>query len=203
MAACLLAGRADEAVAERGFRALADARLATPAAIAGGALAPVERTLAEAGYPQPDRTAAKLMRACTALAQRHRGSLEALAAGAEGLDDLAARLAALAPGIGAATVATFLRPLRDRWPAAPEVPLAPAARAAAVHLGLLAEGEDEEGEPGALRAALARDPGAPALSDVEAALDRLGRRACLRGRSDRCPLGADCPARSEGLMSGD
>ena len=25
------------------------------------------------------------------------------------------------------------------------------------------------------------------------ALERLGRRACLRGRSDRCPLASDCP----------
>jgi hypothetical protein len=93
-------------------------------------------------------------------------------------------------------VARFLRPLRERWPAAREVPLSPAARAAALHLGLLREGEDEEGEPGALRAALLRWPEAPALADAEAALARLGERACLRGRTARCPLGADCPAKS-------
>jgi hypothetical protein len=195
VAACLLAGRVDEAVAVRGFRSLSAADLANPAGIAHAGLAPVERALAAAGTPQPERTAAKLVRACGALIERHEGSLDALAAGAEGTEDLAARLARLAPGIGAATVAVFLRPLRDHWPAAGEVPLSPAARAAAVHVGLLAEGEDEEGEPGALRAALAREPEAPCLADVEAALSRLGQRACLRGRTDRCPLGPDCPAR--------
>jgi hypothetical protein len=203
VAACLRAGRVDARAAERAFRRLDAAGFATPAAIAGGDLAAVAGALAEAGYPQPERTAAKLVRAGAALAQRHRGSLETLAAGAEGIDDLAARLAGLAPGIGAATVAAFLRPLRDRWPAARELPLAPAARAAAVHLGLLAEGEDEEGEPGTLRTALARDPDAPPLADVEAALERLGRRACWRGRTDRCPLGAECPARREGSLSRD
>ena len=202
VAACLLAGRSDEAVALCGFRSLSAADLANPARITEAGFAPVERALSEAGSPQPERTAAKLVRACGALMERHDGSLDALAAGAEGAEDLAARLARLAPGIGAATVAAFLRPLRDRWPAAGEVPLSPAARAAAVHVGLLAEGEDEEGEPGALRAALAREPEAPALADVEAALSRLGRQACLRGRIDRCPLGAECPARSSGLISG-
>jgi endonuclease III len=196
VAACLLAGRVDEAVALRGFRSLSAADLASPASISAAGFAPVERALSEAGAPQSERTAAKLVRACGALIERHAGSLDALAAGADGTEDLAARLARLAPGIGAATVAAFLRPLRDQWPAAGEVPLSPAARAAAVHVGLLAEGDDEEGEPGALRAALAREPAAPSLADVESALSRLGRKACLRERTDRCPLGAECPARS-------
>jgi hypothetical protein len=195
VAACLLAGRVDEAVALRGFRSLSAAGLANPASISAAGFAPVERALSEAGTPQSERTAAKLVRACGALIERHDGSLDALAAGAEGTEDLAARLARLAPGIGAATVTAFLRPLRDQWPAAGEVPLSPAARAAAVHVGLLAEGDDEEGEPGALRTALAREPAAPSLADVESALSRLGRKACLRGRTDRCPLGAECPAR--------
>ena len=108
--------------------------------------------------------------------------------------DLAARLARLAPGVGTATVTRFLRPLRDRWPAAREIPLSAAARAAAVHLSLLREGEDEEGEPGALRSALLREADAPVLADVEAALGRLGERSCLRQRPARCPLGQACPA---------
>ena len=196
VAACLLAGRVDEAVAVRGFRSLSAADLADPARIYEAGIAPVERALAGVGTPQSERTSAKLVRACGALMVRHEGSLDALAAGAEGTEDLAVRLARLAPGIGTATVAAFLQPLRDQWPAAGEVPLSPAARAAAVHVGLLAEGEDEEGEPAVLRAALAREPDAPPLADVEAALARLGRRSCLRQRADRCSLGSECPLRS-------
>ena len=69
-------------------------------------------------------------------------------------------------------------------------------------MGLLREGEDEEGEPGALRAALAAQPDAPSLSDAETALERLGRRACLRQRVRSCPLGGDCPAREHGVARG-
>jgi len=195
VAACLLAGRAREATACEGYRALARARLASPAEIAKADPQALHQALAGAAYPRPELAALKLARAAAELEARYGGSLAALASDAEGFEDLASRIAQLAPGIGAATVARFLRPLRERWPAAREVPLAPAARAAALHLGLLREGEDEEGEPGVLRSALLQWADAPALADVEAALTRLGERACLRGRSARCPLGADCPAR--------
>ncbi len=149
--------------------------------------------LEAADHPRPERAAGGLVRAFAALEERYGGSLERLAGEAEDFEDLAGRLAGLAPGIGVATVTRFLRPLRDVWPLAAELPLSPAARAAAVHLGLIREGEDEEGEPGALRAALAREPDPPPLCDVESALDALGRRACLRNRPDRCPLAQHCP----------
>src|SRR6185436_18680127 len=123
-----------------------------------------------------------------------RGDLDALAARCDGLDELGSRIAALAPGFGAATVLRFLRPLRDAWSAARETPLAEPARAAAVHLGLLGESEDLEGEPAALFAACARDVPELLAIDVEAALERLGAAACRRNQAARCPLGADCPS---------
>jgi hypothetical protein len=198
IAACLIAGRVKDAVAAGAYRALARDGLASPGEIAAADPVRIAERLAEAGYPKPEVAAAKLARACTALVEGWGGSFAALAAGAEGLDDLGARIVRLAPGVGPGAAAHFLRPLRDLWLAAREIPLSPAARAAAVHLGLLREGEDEEGEPAALRAALAAEPGAPTLADAEAALERLGRRACLRERPDRCPLGARCPAREGG-----
>jgi hypothetical protein len=202
IAACLLAGRAKDSAATDAYRALARDGLPSPREIAKADPARIARRLAEAGYPKPEIAAQKLARASTALVERWGGSIAALAADAEGVDDLGARIARLAPGVGPAAVALFLRPLRDAWIAAREIPLSPAARAAAVHVGLLREGEDEEGEPGALRAALAAQPGAPALSDAEAALERLGRRACLRERVGSCPLGDDCPARDRGAARG-
>jgi len=195
VAACLLAPRGDEDAAGAARAALAAQGLDAPDTLAQAGPGPVAAALRAASYPKPEITAARLVRASASLAAHHRGSLSALAAGADGLEELASAIMALAPGIGAATASEFLRPLRERFSAARELPLAAAARAAALHVGLLRDAEDEEGEPGALRAALAREQPAPALADVEAALTRLGRAACRRGATQRCPLGARCPAR--------
>ena len=173
MAACLLSGRADEAAALAAFRALDARGLASPAALAGAGGEEVASALEESGYPRAGPAAAVLWRACRTLLERHGGSLSRLAAEADGLDELGARLAGLARGVGAATVACFLRPLRPFWPAASDLPLSPAAEAAAEHLDLVWDGSP----------------------DLEAALERLGRRACLRGRPERCPLGEECPRR--------
>jgi endonuclease III len=202
IAACLLAGRAGAAAAGDAYRALARDGLPSPREIAKADPARIARGLAEAGYPKPEIAAQKLARASATLVERWGGSLVALAADADDLADLGERIARLAPGVGPATAALFLRPLRDTWIAARELPLSPAARAAALHLGLLREGEDEEGEPGALRAALAAQPDAPSLNDAESALERLGRRACLRERVRSCPLGDDCPAREHDVARG-
>jgi len=137
VAACLLAGRIPEERALEAFRALEGARCATPEQISG---APIERicaALETARHPDPESVAGRLARAALGLAETYGGSLEALAAEAEDLEGLGGRLAGLASGVGGATVLRFLRPLRDRWSAAREVPLTPAARCAAVHLGLL------------------------------------------------------------------
>ncbi len=192
LAACLLSQRGGEARALEAFRALNARGLATPESVAE-APEQLAAALGEAGWRNPEAPAGLLARAARGLCGC--GGSERLAREAEGLEELGARFAELAPGLGRATVARFLRPLRDHWPAAAEIPLSRAARAAALHLGWLAEGEDEDGEPGALRARLRGEPDAPALADVEAALERLGAAACLSGATPRCPLQARCPAR--------
>jgi endonuclease III len=203
IAACLLAPRGDEKAAGSARAALAAHGLDEPDALASAGPAPVAKLLGDAGYPKPEITAARLLRASRALRDRHSGSLTALISTADGLADAGAALVALAPGLGPATAAEILRPLRDRFSAVREIPLAPAARAAGVHLGFLQPGADEEGEPTALRAALARESPAPELADVEAALTRLGRAACRRGTLRSCPLGADCPALQRDRSGGD
>jgi hypothetical protein len=199
VASCLYGGRIDAEIALAAARALDAAGLADPKSVALARPEVLEALLLGAGYPTPDLTAYKLWRVCDSLARHHGGSLDSLAAQSDQLEDLAGRLTRLAPGFGAASVAQFLRPLRDRWIQAREIPLHPAARAAAIHLGLLAEGEDEEGEPGALRAALREDPAQPSLADVESALMRIGTVACSKNRTARCPLGDDCPRRADDL----
>jgi hypothetical protein len=194
LAACLLAVRQDEDAAGAARAALAAHGLDAPEALARAGAAPVAKVLAASDYPKPEITAARLVRASTSLIERHSGSLAALLRAADGLAEAGAALVSLAPGLGPSAAAEILRPLRDRFSAAREIPLAPAARAAAVHVGLLRPGEDEEGEPGALRAALAREQPVPDLADVEAALARLGRAACQRRAPHRCLLGSGCPA---------
>jgi endonuclease III len=189
----LLSGRAREEVALAAFARLSADPGAAPEQLVAAGPARVGAALGAAGLAKPDPVAAVLCRAAASLCDRHRGSLDALAAQCDGLEELGSQLAALAPGLGTATVLRFLRPLRDAWTGARETPLAEPARAAAVHVGLLGASEDLEGEPAALRAACAR--WLPDLSpvDVEAALERLGALSCRARRIERCPLGDACP----------
>jgi hypothetical protein len=194
LSACLLSGR--DAPRARDLVAALEARgLGSRAALAAADAPRLASDLEGLGARDPAALAGRLVRSARALEARHAGSLGALLRGAADLEELAAQLGGLAPGVGAATVARFLRGLRDRFDAAREVPLAPSARAAALCLGWLAPGQDEEGEPVSLRRALARSPDAPELADAEAALERLGRAACSRRRPSACPLAASCPAR--------
>jgi endonuclease III len=193
--ACLLAPRGDEEAAGAALAGLGRRGMDGPIALAAAGPDAVAEALRAARFAKPEITAARLVRASTSLIERHSGSLSALLSAADGLAEAGAALVSLAPGLGPATAAEFLRPLRDRFTPAREIPLTSAARAAAVDVGLLRPGEDEEGEPGALRAALAREHPAPDLADVEGALTRLGRAACQRRSTARCPLGPDCPGR--------
>jgi len=196
---CLLGGNV---APERGYasaRALWDAGLALPSAIAKAGPLPVEVALVAAQHPKAEPCAHLLARVCRALEDRYDGSLASLASGADDLEDLAGRLSGLASGFGRAAIVRLLRPLREVWPLADEIPLDPAARAAAIHLGWIGDGEDVDGAPGALRSFLrsCADDGETSthLCDVEAALERLGRKSCLRERHDRCPLEERCPGR--------
>jgi hypothetical protein len=193
--ACILrAGERREDPVGTALAALRRAGLLGPVALAAAApdLAPI---LAGAGLREPEPQAARLARGAAALLAGFGGSLERLAGGAPDLEELGGRLVALVPGFGPGSAVRFLRPLRDRWPAADGLPLDPAALAAAIHLGWLDEHDDPETAPGTLRRRLELDaPGSPPLPVVEDALERLGRAACRRGRTARCPLGADCRA---------
>jgi hypothetical protein len=202
VAACLLADRLDETRVARALDALEREGLGAAAALAAAAPARIAAGLSGAGHPHAERRAAQLARAAHALTERHAGSLARLADRAEDLEALGGRLASLGPGLGAATARRFLEPLRNRFAAAAELPLSASARAAADHLGLL-PGIDADalGWPALCRAA-ASDPDPPAPADLEAALARLGSRACLRARPERCPLKGACPLRSNGNDGG-
>lgn len=197
---CLMGSALDASQLAASAKALETAGLATPGAIAKTGGAALELALAAAQHPKAEASADLLARVTATLEERYGGSVAALGREADDLEDLAGRLLGLASGFGRAAVLRLLRPLRDVWPLADEVPLDPRARAAGLHLGWIQGSEDEEGAPGALRRRLrafeveARSP--TQFCDIEAALERLGRASCLRERSERCPLGSRCPQRT-------
>jgi len=195
LAARLLSERDPEERLARAFARLESELGAGPGALLAAGPERAAAALAAEELRRAEALGVGLARMASGLQERHGGDLEALASDCMDLEELGGRLAGLAPGFGRAGVLRFLRPLREHWSAARETPLADTARAAALHWGLLAHGEDLEGEPAALRAACARALPERDPVDVEAALERLGARACRAGRPARCPLGEHCPAR--------
>jgi hypothetical protein len=166
-------------------------------ALAAAEVDEVAQILEGAELSHPQRVAPRLVRTAAALIEHHEASLAGLAA-ADSLEELSLTLSRLAPGIGAATVRRFLAPLRGRWPIVADLPPARTTVAASVHLGWI----DRDAPPEDAIAALARHATGTQPADLEAALERLGGRACLRERPDRCPLAATCPARSR-VASGE
>ncbi len=225
IAVCLTGTRVDEARWQRAFAGLDRVGLADPNSIVkraasggdcseadsegitelsptlstglGNAVAVLEATLLEAKHPDAERVAWKLMRVSAGLVEDYSGSLERLVHSADNLEELGGRLAALASGFGTASVTRFLRPLRDRWVEASELPLHPSALAAAVHVGWIDASTDPDVALGALRGYIATTATPPAFRDLEAALERLGAW-CRRNRTKTCPLGDICPARISG-----
>ena len=84
IAACLLAPRADEAAAGAALAALARRGMDGPEGLAAANPSAAAEALLAAGFPKPEITAARLVRASASLIERHSGSLTALLSGADG-----------------------------------------------------------------------------------------------------------------------
>lgn len=192
VASVLLGGRTAEAVALDAFRRLAREGLAAPTRLARAGFAEVQRCLEEAGVAKSEAVAAVLGRVCAALVQAHGGSIDGLVGTADSLEDVARRLSQLGAGFGKAAVLRFLTPVRDRWSVTCDLPSSSAVLAAGQDLGWIPPTQDEEGVPASLAGRASTSIGV-SRRDLEAALEKLGRAACLRGRLDRCPLAASCP----------
>jgi hypothetical protein len=183
-------------------RALRATGLTSPYALAHSEPTGLIGLLARAGCRKPEPVAALLLRASRSLMEHHAGSIDALAGDALDLESLGGALTRLAPGFGRASVARFLRPLRDRFDVLNALPMEPAAIAAAAHLGYCSEDTEPDFAASLLRRQLAEDAAEagesqpPAFRDFESALEQLGRRACLRDRPGSCPLSDDCPRRA-------
>jgi len=184
LAATLFGNRISAAIAERAYRTLAAAGVATTADVEGRTWDELVALLDSAGYVRYDfRTASRLQTLAAVVRERHGGRIGGLAAVREPAA-LEAALDAL-PGWGPITVRLFLRELRGVWPGAIP-PLDPRAARAAEHVGLVPPGE---ARPLAPVEALAAS-GDLDVRDLEAALVRLALR---HGRDlERCPGGRAC-----------
>jgi hypothetical protein len=184
LAAIFYGARISGQLAARTFRVFAARGVCSPEAVLAQGWDHLVELLDEGGYTRYDyQTATKLLRAMASLQEGYGADLERLHAAAADPDDLEARLQALAPGIGPATVNIFLRELRGVWPKATP-PLSPLARQAAVALGLLAPDLDPREALDALQDAWQAQPVAGFdFADLEAALVRRGLE--LRRRPSR------------------
>ena len=178
LASLLFGARIRESAAVRTYRAFAAPNLLTPEAIAAAnPWDDLPRIMAGGGYARYDGiTSKKTQGAARKLLAEYEGDLNRVHEAARDPDDLGARLMEFW-GVGEVTAGIFLRELRGLWAkAAP--PLGELARLAADHLDI--------GEPDTFwrRSAV---PGYD-FRHFEAALTRIGKDYCRRGRCPQAPI---------------
>jgi len=177
VASLLFGARIRESAAVRTYRELEKRGLLTPTALRDADFWEMIDAMAWGGYARYDGiTTRKLQGAARKLCEEYAGDLNRLHDAADSSADLAARLRAFW-GVGDTTAGIFLRELRGLWPRA-DPPLGGLARLAADHLGIR--------NP----AAFWRDNALPGwdFRHLEAALTRIGRDYCRKGRCRQSPV---------------
>jgi len=195
LASILLGAPIREQAALKTFRLLMEAGIDSPKAILEAGWNRLVEILDAGGYTRYDfKTADKLLEMAENLQASHGGSLLKLVKEASSLEELEARLKALAKGIGSTTVSIFLR---EAGLPAMAPPLSRFELQAALNLHLFKS--PEKASPEAL-AEIWRKAGSPgSLAGLRAALLRLGRDYCGKKRCGSCPLGELCPSKGSPL----
>ncbi len=199
LAAKLFGARISTAIAMKTYREFERCGVTTPQTILDRGWDGLVSILDAGGYVRYDfSTASRLLAIMATLMRSYGGDLNDLHRQATDTADLEKKLKELGPGIGDVTVNIFLRELRTVWPKArPE--LAPPALLAAGRLGLVGARKNPLAalEKIWLEHALEnRD-----FCDLEAALVRLGKNYCRKGRHENCPLRDDCGMRESADFS--
>jgi endonuclease III len=177
LASMLFGARINESVAARTYAAFLDHGLTTPDRILRADFSELLQVMAEGGYVRYDGiTSRKVQEAAAKLLKDYGGDLNNLHAAARDARDLEARLQAFR-GVGPTTAGIFLRELRGLWPRA-DPPLGALARLAAAHLRIA--------DP----VRFWRSHKVPGYDyrHFEAALTRLGKDYCRRGRCQKAPI---------------
>ena len=177
LASLLYGSRIAGSVAGRTYEAFEEHGLTTPERIASADFGELLQIMAEGGYARYDRiTSRKVQQAAARLIEHYAGDLNKLHVAAQDAPDLEARLQDFW-GVGPTTCGIFLRELRGVWPRA-NPPLGSLARLAADHLGI--------DDPTAFWEKHAVD--GYDFRHFEAALTRVGKNFCRRGRCQKAPL---------------
>jgi endonuclease III len=190
LAAKLFAARIPTGIAVRTFREFERCGVVTPERILATGWDGLVAILDAGGYVRYDfSTASRLLAIMAALTRLYGGDLNHLHEQARNNTDLERLLKELGKGIGDVTVNIFLRELRTDWPKA-RPDLSPLALLASGHLGLVGPGEESLVVLERLwskHSVAGRD-----FCDLEAALVRLGKDYCRKGRHDACPFRDIC-----------
>lgn len=190
LAAKLFAARISTSIAVRTWREFERRGVMTPERILATGWDGLVEILDAGGYVRYDfSTATKLLAIMADLERLYGSDLNRLHGEARDGADLERRLKLLGKGIGDVTVNIFLRELRTVWPKA-RPDLSPLARLAAGHLGLVREGE--EPLPALERLWSRHRVEGRDFRDLEAALVRLGKDFCKKGRHEACPMRGIC-----------
>lgn len=177
LASLLFGARIAESIAGRTYEAFLEHGLATPERIADASFGELIQIMGEGGYVRYDGiTSRKVQQASAKLIGEYHGDLNALHAVAKDAVDLEARIQAFW-GVGPATCGIFLRELRGLWSKA-DPPLGDLAKLAAAHLSI-----DDTVAYWKLHHINGYD-----YRHFEAALTRLGKNFCRRGRCQDSPL---------------
>jgi endonuclease III len=189
LAAKLFGARISSTIAARTYREFERRQVVLPAQILETGWDGLVQILDAGGYVRYDySTATKLLAIMKDLQEQYGGNLNNIHEKAYDGADLEERLKRLGKGIGDVTVNIFLRELRSVWTKA-RPPLSEPAMLASRHLGLIAEGDP--------LSALERVWDEHSIAgfdfcDFEAALVRLGKDFCKKGRHDMCPFRNVC-----------
>ena len=177
LASMLFGGRITGSVAVRTYHAFEQHGLVTPRAIIAADFSELLQIMAEGGYVRYDGiTSRKVQGAARKLLQDYRGDLNRLHDAASDASEAIDRLMAF-DGVGPVTAGIFLRELRGVWPKA-DPPVGNLALLAAAHLGIADPREFWKRNP---------RPGYD-FRHFEAALTRLGKDYCRRGRCAAAPI---------------
>lgn len=190
LAAKLFGARISTGIAVRTFREFERRGVVTPEDILATGWDGLVSILDAGGYARYDfSTATRLLAIMETLNRSYGGDLNALYGRARNSTDLERLLKELGKGIGDVTVTIFLRELRTVWPKA-RPPLSPLALLASRHLGLAGAGEESLA---VLESLWSKHPVEGCdFCDFEAALVRLGKDYCRKGRHYACPFRDIC-----------
>ena len=191
LASILFGARIGESIAVKTYREFENTGVVSCATILKTGWQGLVDILDRGGYVRYDfKTATRLLEITGALQEQHQGDLNRLHSAAKDEKDLEQKLQELGKGIGPVTTNIFLRELREVWKKAKPTLSEPAVLAVR-SLGLV-----KTSKPDLALEELQRlwewSTRQGRFSDFEAALVRLGKNFCRKGKCSACPMKAAC-----------